>query len=256
MLFSLLKPVHGWRVFFGEIVIVVIGVLIALGAQQLVEDWGWREKVAHADSQLKREASINFRYAAEQVAVGPCLDAQLESLRQRVQASGPALQPAPVFTDPSADFVFRAPSRPFQDHVWRAINDDGTALHFEELTRYLYSQTYTQIDELRLMTTQSDLTAGRLMVLQEPIALDPASRAQLLLALAEQRGRSRQQSLIADQVMGTMRDLGQAPDGAAVDQYLAERSGTARFCRAQGLPLADWRKALAKVPRLTFESLG
>lgn len=31
------KPLHGWRAFAGEVGIIVLGVLIALGAEQLVE---------------------------------------------------------------------------------------------------------------------------------------------------------------------------------------------------------------------------
>ena len=31
------KPLHGWREFAGEVGIIVIGVLIALGAEQVVE---------------------------------------------------------------------------------------------------------------------------------------------------------------------------------------------------------------------------
>ena len=31
------KPMHGWRVFAGEVGIIVIGVLIALGAEQVVQ---------------------------------------------------------------------------------------------------------------------------------------------------------------------------------------------------------------------------
>jgi len=255
MHFSLLKPIHGWRPFIGEIAIIVIGVLIALGAQQVAENWAWRQKVDDAGRQLKREASINFRYAAEQVTVGPCLDAQLERLRLRVLASGSTLRPAPVFNDPSSNFVFRSPSRPFQSHIWRAINDDGTGLHFDDLSRYLYSETYTQLDDLGLLTKQTDLKTGQLMVLHETISLDPATRAQLLLAVAEQRSRSRQQSLLAEQVMGTMRDLKQAPEESVVDQYLLHRSGSVRFCKGHGLPLADWRTTLAKVRPSTIESL-
>ena len=30
------KPVHGWREFVGEIAIIVIGILIVLGGEQLV----------------------------------------------------------------------------------------------------------------------------------------------------------------------------------------------------------------------------
>ena len=37
MLFDLPKPLHGWRALFGEVGIIVIGVLIALGAEQVVE---------------------------------------------------------------------------------------------------------------------------------------------------------------------------------------------------------------------------
>jgi hypothetical protein len=40
------KPLHGWREFAGEVGVIVIGVMIALGAQQLLEDWHWRSEVA------------------------------------------------------------------------------------------------------------------------------------------------------------------------------------------------------------------
>ncbi len=33
-----LKPLHGWRAFFGEVGVVVLGVLLALGAQQVVQE--------------------------------------------------------------------------------------------------------------------------------------------------------------------------------------------------------------------------
>jgi hypothetical protein len=37
MRFRLPKPLHGWRAFVGEVGIIVVGVLIALGAEQAVE---------------------------------------------------------------------------------------------------------------------------------------------------------------------------------------------------------------------------
>lgn len=37
MHFHMPKPLHGWREFAGEVGIIVIGVLIALGAEQVVE---------------------------------------------------------------------------------------------------------------------------------------------------------------------------------------------------------------------------
>ena len=32
------KPLHGWRAFVGEVGIIVLGVLIALAAEQLVQN--------------------------------------------------------------------------------------------------------------------------------------------------------------------------------------------------------------------------
>jgi hypothetical protein len=37
MHFHLPKPLHGWREFVGEVGISVLGVLIALGAEQVIE---------------------------------------------------------------------------------------------------------------------------------------------------------------------------------------------------------------------------
>jgi hypothetical protein len=34
---SQFRPLHGWRVFAGEVGVIVLGVLLALGAQQLAE---------------------------------------------------------------------------------------------------------------------------------------------------------------------------------------------------------------------------
>jgi hypothetical protein len=41
MHFHMPKPIHGWRQFFGEVGIIVVGVLIALSAEQIVEERTW-----------------------------------------------------------------------------------------------------------------------------------------------------------------------------------------------------------------------
>ena len=40
-----LRPPHGWNAAGWELTIVVVGVLIALFAQQVVENWEWRQNV-------------------------------------------------------------------------------------------------------------------------------------------------------------------------------------------------------------------
>ncbi len=39
-------PIRGWRVLAGEMGVIAVGVLIALGAQQLVERREWNQRAA------------------------------------------------------------------------------------------------------------------------------------------------------------------------------------------------------------------
>ena len=55
MHFHLPKPLHGWREFVGEVGIIVIGVLIALAAEQIVTNWHWRREVRETDRRLRED---------------------------------------------------------------------------------------------------------------------------------------------------------------------------------------------------------
>lgn len=51
------KPLHGWREFIGEVGIIVLGVLIALSFEQLIDAWQWREKIRRAEAAMRVELS-------------------------------------------------------------------------------------------------------------------------------------------------------------------------------------------------------
>ena len=53
------KPSHGWREFLGEIGVIVIGVLIALGAEQAVEAAHHRSQVHEMTAKLRAESLEN-----------------------------------------------------------------------------------------------------------------------------------------------------------------------------------------------------
>jgi len=54
------KPLHGWRAFFGEIGVIVVGVLIALAAEQAVEWFHWRSEARDFREALDQEAALNL----------------------------------------------------------------------------------------------------------------------------------------------------------------------------------------------------
>ena len=73
MRFHVPKPLHGWRAFAGEVGIIVIGVLLALGAQQLVENAQWRRKVAVVRKSLMQELGNDRGRWETNMASAPCL---------------------------------------------------------------------------------------------------------------------------------------------------------------------------------------
>ena len=80
MHFHLPKPLHGWREFVGEIAIIVIGVSIALIAEQIVEAAHWRNVVAEESAALDSEVAEHWRAMTARVGQQSCIDQRLADL--------------------------------------------------------------------------------------------------------------------------------------------------------------------------------
>ncbi|MBY0383267.1 MAG: hypothetical protein K2W78_15270 [Xanthobacteraceae bacterium] len=60
MTIHLFSPLHGWKEFLHEILVIFIGVLIALVFQQLVDKWRWESEVSNARETIHAEISYNL----------------------------------------------------------------------------------------------------------------------------------------------------------------------------------------------------
>lgn len=94
MRFQFPKPLKGWRVFAGEVGTIVLGVLLALGAQELAQSLHWRSEVKETrkalDAELARDlAAFDQRYGHRQ-----CIADRIAELRRWADAvsSGTALR--------------------------------------------------------------------------------------------------------------------------------------------------------------------
>jgi hypothetical protein len=108
MHFHLPKPLHGWREFAGEVGIIVIGVLIALSAEEVVEQWQWHQKIAETTKELDGELHRDALSAYDWLSVAPCVDEQLQAIDAalasarrsgHVQATAPLTPPLDEFTE-------------------------------------------------------------------------------------------------------------------------------------------------------------
>ena len=68
MRFRFFRPLHGWREFIHEIVIVVIGVLLALAGAQVIENMRWQWQVQSARQSIANEIASNAAQAAMRLA--------------------------------------------------------------------------------------------------------------------------------------------------------------------------------------------
>lgn len=81
------KVPHSWRELAKEIAIIVVGVVIALTAEQLVQDWQWHRKVKNAEAAMRRELLWDDGpQIYQRAALHPCVTAQLDSIRFALEA--------------------------------------------------------------------------------------------------------------------------------------------------------------------------
>ena len=73
------KPVHSWRELLTEIGVIVIGVAIALAAEQGVEWLHWQGEVKAARASLQAEIADNDTgFHSRRIAADPCVKRQIE----------------------------------------------------------------------------------------------------------------------------------------------------------------------------------
>ncbi len=121
MHFHLPKPLHGWREFTGEVGIIVIGVLIALGAEQVAETWHWREQV-HGGRDALRGDFINIvEDADERIAEDRCIRARLALLRNLLDANAGRL--------PAMGHIGSPPARPWYPTSWDSLVASDVSTH-------------------------------------------------------------------------------------------------------------------------------
>jgi hypothetical protein len=137
------KPLHGWRAFAGEVGVIVLGVLIALGAQQFVEMMNWTGIVDEANASMTKELSEDDGAQAKaRIAMSPCIAQHLKQLEGALIAErdgGPAFKP-PLISSP--------PFRTWDDNAWRAALSSEATSHMSTQRMNRWSAAYAFIPDM------------------------------------------------------------------------------------------------------------
>ena len=156
MHFHLPKPLHGWREFAGEVGIIVIGVLIALGAEQVVETIHWRHEVSLFRNSVDHEMANNLGTYTYRMKENACVDARLRDL-DRLLASWRAGHPL-ALTGP----IGAPSSLSLETSVWQS-RDANIVTHMPMRERTAIGRMYDEFannEEHRLDEREAWLELG------------------------------------------------------------------------------------------------
>ena len=242
-----LKPPNGWNAVVWELAIVTLGVLLALAAQAWAEGRSWRGKVHASKAALRDELAEHYNYAVEFRTIYPCVQAQLDRLRDRVLSSGGTLVPAPTYKEPGDDYVFRIPVKVYPTDVWEEAISEGVAQRFESKLRRLLAGHYGQLANVQDMFWANNESEQALMALARPLPLDPSIRYSMVREIEQLSGRLQYLDVINGQVIDYVQRIAMVPP-AQEARALTERYGTYHFCKAQRLPVRSFKDAMVAVP--------
>jgi hypothetical protein len=198
------KPLRGWREFAGEVGVIVLGVLIALGAQQLVEDWQWRHETRATRDALGREAADNLAAALQRSRQQPCVEQRLKEIAA-IFAAHKAGNPIQI----------RRPSgRPVSYYgrtdTWQVEIASQSLSHMPLDEKLAFAKAFGDYENLNNVLRLEQDSWLRLNVLNAPDQLEAGDWPPLRQAFAQAQSLSARLKIITEDILVSV-TLGQRP---------------------------------------------
>jgi hypothetical protein len=202
MHFHLPKPLHGWREFAGEVGIIVIGVLIALGAEQLVEAAHQRQEGVTAEHIIRNEISLNLGRLQSRMAIHACVDRRIEEVQKLVDDAGSN----PAIVTPG--WIGRPQYWTFLDSRWQAEAQAGQAALVDGRRLPDYGIMYNRMQNLQDEMGLEQTDWAKLRTLEHVRRLDPAAALEFNVTLQDARYRNWRLALVTEQLFEMAKALG------------------------------------------------
>jgi hypothetical protein len=215
------KPVHSLRELAREIGIIVIGVLIALGGEQLVVALNRAYEARATEEALRKEVGVSLISAAERVMVSSCLTARLVGLSHALNRSGGEwranLLPTGAPKGEVLPQVYRAPARAWITSSWQAVLASGGAAHLNHAQLRAYGYYYREIETFRADRDSERTLIAAVQPLAYDLTLSADKRVEMLANLAALDRINFEMTTLAEQFIEFARRHGFQPDSATLE---------------------------------------
>lgn len=173
------KPIHGWRALIGEVGIIVLGVLIALGFGQLAETIHEDTIASQARDAVRAEVRENLWWLEYRGQREPCIRqrlAQLDDLLARARRGEPT---------PLVHRIGTLPHAKITTLRWQANAQAGRASLFSGDEQRMLGNMYYTTDEFTQSQSQEEITWSKMRFIQGLQQFTPADIHDLSIFLAE-----------------------------------------------------------------------
>jgi hypothetical protein len=201
MHFHLPKPLHGWRAFVGEVGIIVIGVLIALAAEAVVQRLDWNDKVRAGREALRADYVTILANSREREGEDRCIRARLLELRNLLDAHADLL--------PALGHIGSPPGRPWYPRSWDGLIASDVSTHMPRDQMLAFASIAAQArsgEDAAHLETEDWATLYTMVGPARTLA--PGEAAQLRKALSDAAFQLNSIRLIAPQVSQSILDTG------------------------------------------------
>ena len=224
MHFHLPKPLHGWRAFAGEVGIIVFGVLIALGAGQVVEAWQWRHDVAIVRDSIMGELANDRARWNRDVQSSRCALGDVQRLDE--WASAGAHAPAPAAPSLRSGNLLSMHSA-----NWKLASGSQTLSHFPLREQLEFAALYDGLANRQTQGLKASDLMDRVQTLV-PLATDAQGARELRETLGDLRTALKNLLDNVGYMDWHFDELGVKPDRSDIASGLAESGCGSAAARA------------------------
>jgi hypothetical protein len=196
------KPIRNWREFLTEVGTIVLGVSIALAAEQGVEWIHWRNQVQEARQLIATEMAGNTSSAIARLRTQDCIEHRLDELSQILDAASRSGSLAPV------GYIAMPPRRGWGTGAWEGVLASQVATHFTRQQLNGLGRIYNVVRVTNAMAPLELETWSVLGTITGPgRRLDPASEADLRKAISVARSYNRNMANTSFQMLRALKPL-------------------------------------------------
>ncbi|VAW00588.1 hypothetical protein MNBD_ALPHA06-604 [hydrothermal vent metagenome] len=202
-----------WTAIFLDFVIVVVGVGVAMVAQQWLGDRQQRAEMRVAETALQGDLFYNYAYAKERLAVAECRKQAYQVIAEKLLAPGDDWAGMPRANDnktfkPALPVLLRSPSRNWGSRIWDAGLARGTFNQMDDERRTRLDQIFKQTQHAEVLQRVIYTLQGRLKTLAVTTTIGQSDRLRYYDMLGEIDAKSGLLELISGQLIANIEAVG------------------------------------------------